>query len=287
MRGVGSLDVRRSRYLPVTERRDGKVPIPAAHAWAETTRCFGGATVAMTLAAGRGSPSRRAGFLRERAAAVMASGGDADEDSGHDPDYARAAAMLSDWQVYALVIASIASGLLAQAALHTGPLSVSPATHGHRDPDFHQHSQSRSLRSASTPDNVAVIALAACSFLALLVGAAIIRTVAISRCTMIVIVLRENPCDPLGDTAPRRLRMRSLCSCPPTTGRTPSPLRQAATLRYALTALARARIVPRAAIGSAALTAAAPTAIPPASGAGATHQPRSPRRASTTLARDA
>jgi drug/metabolite transporter (DMT)-like permease len=162
-------------FLVAAEPRNGK-PLPAAHAWVETIVLFGGATVVMTLAAGRGSPTRRAGLYGAAAAVTGALAATLMKTAVTTLTTHGPIAMLSDWQVYALAIMSIASGLLAQAALHTGPLSVSQPIMVIVTPIISIW-LSVWLFGEYFTDNIAVVALGACSFVALLVGAVlIIRT---------------------------------------------------------------------------------------------------------------
>jgi len=84
----------------------------------------GGATVAALLGC-RGTPGRRAAGYAVSAAILAALEAALIKSTAHELSVSGLLALLDDWQVYALVVSGTASGLLVQAALHAGPLTVS------------------------------------------------------------------------------------------------------------------------------------------------------------------
>jgi drug/metabolite transporter (DMT)-like permease len=166
-------------FLLAAEPRGGK-PIPHAHAWVEVIALFGGATVAMTLVAGRGSPGRRAGLYGTAAAVVGALAATLMKTAVTTLTVHGPIAVLTDWPVYAMAVSSLASGLLAQAALHTGPLSVSQPLMVIVNPIVSIW-LSVWLFGEYFTDNAAVIALGACSFVALIVGTVLLTRTAPHR----------------------------------------------------------------------------------------------------------
>ena len=156
-------------FLLAAEPRGG-TPLPTPHAWAETIGLFGGAALAMTIVAGRGSPARRAGLYGTAAAVVGALAATLMKTvvttlTMHGP-----VAILAHWPLYAMVACSLGSGLLAQAALHTGPLSVSQPLMVIVNPIVAIW-LSVWLFGQYFTDNAAVLTVASCSFVALFVGA--------------------------------------------------------------------------------------------------------------------
>lgn len=109
----------------VVDQPRGGVPAPSAHAWAGALAVFGGAAAAMTLAARRGSPRRRAALYATAAAVVTALVATFIKTATETLTASGLVAVLTDWQLYALIAGGIAGIVLVQAALHVGPLSVS------------------------------------------------------------------------------------------------------------------------------------------------------------------
>src|SRR5438477_604549 len=106
-------------FLVAAEPRGGNSsPTPSAWLWAIGP--FGGAAVALTVFATRGSPARRA--AQYGAAAAVAGGLEATfiKTSADTLTTDGVSAVLGEWPVYAL---ALSGALLVQAALHVGPLS--------------------------------------------------------------------------------------------------------------------------------------------------------------------
>jgi drug/metabolite transporter (DMT)-like permease len=109
----------------VIDQPEGGTPTPSTHAWVVVLAVFGGAAAAMALAAGRGSPSRRAALYAAAAGIVWALVATFIKTATETLVESGVSATLSDWPIYALAGGGIAGIVLVQAALHVGPLSVS------------------------------------------------------------------------------------------------------------------------------------------------------------------
>jgi hypothetical protein len=109
----------------VADEPHGGVSVPSAHAWVGALAVFGGSAAAMTLAAGRGSPRRRAALYATAAALVTALVATFIKAATETLTSSGVAAVFTHWQLYALLVGGIAGVVLLQAALHVGPLGVS------------------------------------------------------------------------------------------------------------------------------------------------------------------
>jgi drug/metabolite transporter (DMT)-like permease len=156
-------------FLVAAEPRGGH-PVPAGSAWAESLALFGGGAAAMTLGASKGSPVRRAALYGTASAVAGALSATFLKTAVTTLTTHGLPAMLSDWPVYAMAVAALASGLLVRAALHTGPLSVSQPLMVIVNPVVSIW-LSVWLFGEYFTDDAAVIAFGACSFVALSAGA--------------------------------------------------------------------------------------------------------------------
>jgi len=109
----------------VVDQPQGGTPTPTAHAWAGALAAFGGAAAVMTVAAGWGTPRRRAALYAAAAAIVWALVATFIKSATETLTESGIAAVFTDWPVYALAGGGATGILLTQAALHVGPLSVS------------------------------------------------------------------------------------------------------------------------------------------------------------------
>ncbi len=103
----------------------GGVATPPRHDWLVVLVVSGVATAAMTLAARRGTPTRRAALYAAAAAIVWALVATFIKAATESLTNSGIAAVFGDWPVYALLVGGILGIILSQAALHVGPLSVS------------------------------------------------------------------------------------------------------------------------------------------------------------------
>ena len=113
-----------SVFLVAAEPRGG-TPMPTSNAWIETICVFGGASVAMTLLAARGSPVRRAALYGAASAVAGALAATFIKTAVETLTRDGPVSVLSSWPTYALAVSGVASAILFQAALHVGPLTVS------------------------------------------------------------------------------------------------------------------------------------------------------------------
>src|SRR5271167_1220801 len=107
------------------DQPEGGTPTPSTHAWVAVLAVLGGTAAAMALAAGWGSPSRRAALYAAAAGIVWALVATFIKTATETLVESGVSATLSDWPIYALAGGGIAGVVLVQAALHVGPLSVS------------------------------------------------------------------------------------------------------------------------------------------------------------------
>lgn len=107
------------------DQPEGGTPTPSTHAWVAVLAVFGGVAAAMALAAGRGSPSRRAALYAAAAGIVWALVATFIKTATETLVESGVSATISAWPIYALAVGGIAGLVLVQAALHVGPLSVS------------------------------------------------------------------------------------------------------------------------------------------------------------------
>ncbi|MGO9488665.1 MAG: DMT family transporter [Solirubrobacteraceae bacterium] len=109
----------------LVDQPQGGSPTPTVHAWAAVLAVFGGAAAGMSVAARWGSPRRRAALYATAAAIVFALEATFIKTATETLTESGLAAMFSHWPVYAVAAGGVAGIVLAQAALHVGPLSVS------------------------------------------------------------------------------------------------------------------------------------------------------------------
>jgi drug/metabolite transporter (DMT)-like permease len=107
------------------DQPQGGVPTPPAHDWLAILGAFGGAAAGMALGARRGSPRRRAALYAAAAAITWALVAAFIKTATETLTRSGVEAVFTDWPVYALAAGGIVGIVLAQAALHVGPLSVS------------------------------------------------------------------------------------------------------------------------------------------------------------------
>jgi hypothetical protein len=111
-------------FLVMAEPRGGH-PQATAHAWLPALLTCGGVVVLLTVLAGGGSPVRRAALYAAAAGIVWAAlatflKSATDVLAGHGVP-----ALVTHGAVYGVAVAGILGTVLAQAALHRGPLAVS------------------------------------------------------------------------------------------------------------------------------------------------------------------
>ena len=111
-------------FLLAAEPHGGH-PVPTTAAWVVALLVLGGSAAVAALLGRRGTPGRRAAAFAVSAAILAALEAALIKSTAHELSAAGLLALLDDWQVYALVVSGTASGLLVQAALHAGPLTVS------------------------------------------------------------------------------------------------------------------------------------------------------------------
>ncbi len=99
--------------------------MPTPHAWLATIGVFGGATVAMSLLAARGSRVHRAALYGAASAVSGALAATFIKTSVETLSLDGAVSVVSRWPTYGLAVSGVASAILFQAALHVGPLTVS------------------------------------------------------------------------------------------------------------------------------------------------------------------
>ena len=155
-------------FLAAAEPRGGTAGATAS-AWVSAVSVFGGASVALTLLGLRGSPVRRAALFGTAAAVVAALAATFIKELTNTLSVHGPVATLTSWPLYAVIGSSVASGLLVQAALHVGPLTVSQPLLVVVDPIVSIW-LSVWLFAEYFTENAAVIAAAAAAFAALIVG---------------------------------------------------------------------------------------------------------------------
>ncbi len=116
-------------FLAAAEPRGGNAGA-TAHAWVGAILVFGGASVALTVLGLRGSPVRRAALYGTAAAIVAALAATFIKELTNTLSVHGPAATLTSWPLYAVVVSSVASGLLVQAASQsiTSAVSCEPST---------------------------------------------------------------------------------------------------------------------------------------------------------------
>jgi drug/metabolite transporter (DMT)-like permease len=111
-------------FLLMSEPHGGH-PHPTAGAWVSAIVTMAGLSAMCVLLASRGSPVRRAGFYATASGIVWATMATFIKSTTDDFSIHGLAGMFGHGSVYAVVLAGIAGSVLTQAALHTGPLTVS------------------------------------------------------------------------------------------------------------------------------------------------------------------
>jgi len=117
---VGALAV----FLSVASPHGGH-PVPNSAEWLSSLLTFGGMVAVLAALATKGSPTRRAALYATAASitwALMATFIKAATQTLSDYGLL---GMLGHWPIYALVLSGVIGTILQQAALQTGPLSVS------------------------------------------------------------------------------------------------------------------------------------------------------------------
>jgi len=118
---VGALAV----FLSVADPSGGH-PVPNKAEWASALLTFGGIIVALTvLASKRGAPIRRAALYAAAASITWALMATFIKTATQTLTDHGVFGMLAHWPVYALIASGIVGSVLQQAALQSGPLSVS------------------------------------------------------------------------------------------------------------------------------------------------------------------
>jgi drug/metabolite transporter (DMT)-like permease len=111
-------------FLVISEPRGGH-PQATAGAWLPALLTFGGATVVCGIAAGRGSPVRRAALYAAASGLVAALLATFLKAAADIFELRTPFAVLLHGATYGLIAMGIAGTVLTQAALHVGPLAVS------------------------------------------------------------------------------------------------------------------------------------------------------------------
>jgi drug/metabolite transporter (DMT)-like permease len=111
-------------FLLVSEPQGGH-PQPTAGAWLSAMLTMTGLTAGCVMLASGGSPVRRAGFYAAGSGIVWATMATFIKSTTDDFSAHGLAGMLAHGSIYAVVLTGIAGAVLTQAALHTGPLSIS------------------------------------------------------------------------------------------------------------------------------------------------------------------
>jgi drug/metabolite transporter (DMT)-like permease len=111
-------------FLVMSEPQGGH-PQPTEGAWLSAILTMAGLTLGCVLLASGGSPVRRAGFYAAGSGIVWATMATFIKSTTDDFSAHGLAGMLQHGSIYAVVLTGIAGAVLTQAALHTGPLSIS------------------------------------------------------------------------------------------------------------------------------------------------------------------
>jgi hypothetical protein len=159
-------------FLAAAEPRGGNAGATPS-AWVEVIVVLGGAAVLTALLGTRGSPKRRAGLYGSAAALTAALFATFVKEVTNILGVDGPIATLTSWPIYAAVLCGSASALLIQAALHVGPLTISQPLIVAIDPIVSIW-LTVWLFAGYFTQNVAVIALGACGFLALIVGVVVL-----------------------------------------------------------------------------------------------------------------
>ena len=121
---VGVVCVALAVFLAVGEPTGGSVA-PEANQWLSAGLVVGGTITVLVLLGMRGSPTRRAAVFATAAALTASLEATFLKTATQTFSTSGIGGMLADWPVYAFIAATVTGGLLQQAALHVGPLSVS------------------------------------------------------------------------------------------------------------------------------------------------------------------
>jgi drug/metabolite transporter (DMT)-like permease len=111
-------------FLVIAEPHGGH-PQPTSGAWLSALTTMAVLTAACTALAAKGSPTRRAALYGTASGIVWATLATFIKSAGDDFSSGGLAGLFQGGSVYALVAAGVIGTVLAQAALHTGPLAVS------------------------------------------------------------------------------------------------------------------------------------------------------------------
>jgi len=111
-------------FLAVGEPTGGSAA-PEANQWLSAGLVVGGTITVLVLLGMRGSPTRRAAVFATAAALTASLEATFLKTATQTFSTSGIGGMLADWPVYAFIAATVTGGLLQQAALHVGPLSVS------------------------------------------------------------------------------------------------------------------------------------------------------------------
>jgi drug/metabolite transporter (DMT)-like permease len=103
----------------------GGTPTPDSRHWIACLAAFGAVVALCTLFASRGSPTRRAALYATAAAIVFAFMATFLKAATQTLTSAGPGQMLAAWPVYGIVICGVGGSVLQQAALQSGPLSIS------------------------------------------------------------------------------------------------------------------------------------------------------------------
>jgi drug/metabolite transporter (DMT)-like permease len=181
-------------FIAAAEPRGGH-PTPTSKAWVATIALFGGASAVMTVLAARGSPAYRAALYATASAVVAALMATFIKTVVTSLTSDGVTTVLTSWPVYALVASGIASALLVQAALHVGPLTISQPLMVVVGPIVSIW-LSVWLFGEYFTDSPAVLATAACSFVALIIGVVLLTRTAPEQ------DIRADDPSPTGSPAP-------------------------------------------------------------------------------------
>ena len=132
-------------FLAAAEPRGGTAGA-TANAWVGAVSVCGGASVALTVLGIRGSPVRRAALFGTAAAVVAALAATFIKELTNVLSVDGPVAAVSSWPLYAVIVSSVASGLLVQAALHVGTADGLATAAGGDRPDRQHLAQRLALR---------------------------------------------------------------------------------------------------------------------------------------------
>ena len=157
-----------SLFLVAAEPRGGH-PTPTVSAWVWALIGTGGFAASMALLGSRGHPVRRAACYATAAATLGALEASLLKTVTNTLSRNGVLAVFTGWPLYALAVSGACSGVLVQAALRTGPLTVSQPLLAVVNPLLSML-LSVWLFGEHFTDDPATIAMGACAFLGVVAG---------------------------------------------------------------------------------------------------------------------